>query len=360
MNLKKQNILFFSRSMHVGGAENIVIQLCEIFKPLVNDIVVCSCGGINLKKLNILNIRHYNIPDISKKNPYTIANIIKTLITIIKKENITIIHTHHRMAAFYVRLLRLNKKCKFINTSHNVFYDKRLLTRFAYKNSNLIACGEIVKENLYNFYGLDNVSVIRNSVKPFFKNVKCHSVIEKLRNDGHFIVANVGRLSKQKGMEYYIKAIPFVLKKHPESRFLIIGNGEDKEKLKRLVNNLNIKNKLYFIQDRQDIQNLLSQVDLLVLSSLWEGLPLVPIEGFSVGRTIVATSVGGTIEIVDNKKNGLLVLPKNSEDISQKIIWMIDNPKDRLMMEKNAKKKYYSCFSLNKFSEDYIDLYKKL
>ena len=51
MILEKQNILFFTRTMKLGGTENVILQLCEIFKPLVNKIVVCSCGGVNVQKL---------------------------------------------------------------------------------------------------------------------------------------------------------------------------------------------------------------------------------------------------------------------------------------------------------------------
>ena len=52
MELKKQNILFFTRTMGLGGTENVILQLCEIFKPLVNKIIVCSCGGINVKEVD--------------------------------------------------------------------------------------------------------------------------------------------------------------------------------------------------------------------------------------------------------------------------------------------------------------------
>lgn len=121
MNLKEQNILFFTRTMKLGGTENVVLQLCEIFKPLVNSIVVCSCGGVNVDKLNEMDIKHYLIPDIENKSISTLLTVCNTVKTIVKKERISIIHTHHRMAAFYVSLLGLYRKCKFINTSHNTF-----------------------------------------------------------------------------------------------------------------------------------------------------------------------------------------------------------------------------------------------
>ena len=198
-DLSKQNILFFTRTMELGGTENVILQLCETFKPLVNKIVVCSCGGVNEKKLKELNIKHYTIPDIENKNPSCIITVSKMLKKIIKNENITVVHTHHRMAAFYVAFLKIYKKCLFINTSHNTFDNKVKFTRYAYKHANLVACGEMVKKNLVETFGLPEkqVTVIHNAVKPFVDQIKVDSFIKQLHEKGCFVVGNIGRLSEQ-------------------------------------------------------------------------------------------------------------------------------------------------------------------
>lgn len=363
MNLQEQNILFFTRTMGLGGTENIILELCEILKPYVNKIVVCSCGGVNVSKLEDMGILHVNIKDIENKSISTLINTAIILKKIIKDEEITIIHTHHRMAAFYVSLLKMYKKCVFINTSHNTFKDKKKLTYWSYKHANLIACGEMVKKNLVSEYKLQdqNVTVIRNGIRAFDKNeIVQDSCLKRLHLDGNFIVGNIGRLSKQKGMEYFIRAIPEVVKKYPNIRFVIAGEGEDEDKLKALSKMLNIDKYLLFLGYRSDVQNLISQLDLVVISSLWEGLPLIPIETFSVEKTIIATAVDGTIEIVQNEKNGLLVKEKDSRQIADKIIWMVENQKARETMQKCAFNTYKSEFSIEKFGARYINYYKKV
>lgn len=361
MELKKQNILYFSRFMGLGGTENVILQLCEIFKPLVNKIVVCSCGGVNVKELQKLGINHYEITDIENKSLITIISNKKKINEIIKNEEITVIHTHHRMAAFYVEFMKLYKKCICINTCHNTFYNKKLLTKFAYKHINLITCGEMVKKNLEKYFDIpsDKITVIHNAVKPFDGKITSDPIIEKMRKDNCFIVGNIGRLSEQKGMEYYIKAIPDVINKHPNTKFLVVGDGEDKEKLISLVRQLRIEDYVVFMGYRRDIQNIMSQIDLIVLSSLWEGLPLTPIEAFSVGKTIVATAVDGTTEVVEDGKCGFLIESKNSEQITKKIIWIIEHPEEKNLMQRNAKKRYEQKFSIKKLSNAYIDFYER-
>lgn len=110
---------------------------------------------------------------------------------------------------------------------------------------------------------------------------------------------------------------------------MISGSGEDEAKLKQLSKDLRVEECLTFLGYRNDIQNLMSQLDLIVLSSLWEGLPLTPIEAFSVGKTIIATSVDGTPEVVKNMDNGLLIEPRNNCQIAEKINWMLENPDEK-------------------------------
>lgn len=362
MNLKNQNILYFARTMQLGGTENVVIQLCEIFKPLVNKIIVCSCGGVNVEKLDLMGIKHYEIQDIEIKSPQTVLSTLFILLKIVRKENISIIHTHHRMAAFYVSLLGLYRKCVFINTSHNTFDNKKWLTRFAYKHGNLIACGIMVKKNLIDYFLLpsNQITVIHNAVRPFAGPIIKDDLMSSLRNQGSFIVGNVGRLSEQKGMEYFIKAIPEIVVKHSNVRFVIVGVGEDEQKLNNLVQKLKINEYVTFMGYRDDIQNLMSQMDIVVLCSLWEGLPLTPIEAFSVGKTIVATAVDGTVEIVRDGVEGCLIPPKSVHDIASKVNLLIENPKLRFEYETQSSERYQREFSFDKFTKEYINYYERL
>lgn len=360
MELREQNILFFTRTMQLGGTENVILQLCEVFKPYVNNLAVCSCGGVNVEKLILMGIKHYEIPDIENKTPTVIFKTAKLLCNIVEKEKITVIHTHHRMAAFYVSILRLYKKCWFFNTSHNTFSDKKKFTKFAYKHAGLIACGENVRQNLIKEFAMpeSQVSVVYNAVKPFSGIVQIDHEIQTLRKNGCFIIGNVGRLSEQKGLEYYIKAVPCVLEKHPEARFLIVGSGEDENKLRTQVEDAGLSEVVLFLGYRTDVQNVMSQLDLIVLSSLWEGLPLTPIEAFSVEKTVIGTNVDGTPEIIEDGINGIIVEVKNENQLGSKINWMIEHPEERRNMEKAAKKTYESEFSFDTFAEKYKNYYK--
>ena len=361
MNLKNQNILFIVRTMGVGGTENVVLQLCQVFHNIVNRIVVCSTGGVLENELNRMGIQHYKIKDISSKNPLDFIFSCFEIREIIKKEKITIVHSHHRMGALIAEIVSPSSVIKVAN-AHNTFYDKRYLTRFAYKHTHLVAVGKKVKQNLTDYFGLPEkqISVIYNAVKPFDKNIDVVDALNKEKQQGNIVIGNIGRLAPQKGLEYFIDAAKLVLKKHTNARFFIVGDGPLKDKLQQMIRQYHLEKFVYMLGYRSDIQNVMSQCDFIVLSSLWEGLPLTPIEAFSVSKTVVATSVDGTPEIVKNNENGLLVEPKNIEQLADSICYLIENSDFREKLELCAKSTYDLKFSFNKLKENYIQYYTSL
>lgn len=145
MNFQNQNILFIVRTMGLGGTENVVLQLCEILSDKVNKIVVCSSGGVHEKKLQEMGTKNYMIPDIASKNLMDMLKSCHSIKNVIDKERITIVHFHHRMAAFYAELVAPKRVIRVAN-AHNTFTDKKKLTQLAYRNTKVVTVGKMVKK----------------------------------------------------------------------------------------------------------------------------------------------------------------------------------------------------------------------
>lgn len=360
-SLHEQNILMIARTMGLGGTENVVLQLCEILSGKVNKILVCSSGGVHEKKLQEMGIKHYVMPDIASKNPMDMLKSYRLIKSIINKEKITIVHSHHRMAAFYAELATPKKVVKVAN-AHNTFIDKKKLTQLAYRDTKVVAVGEIVKKNLIEYFEIskEQVCVIHNAVKSFDGNIVPIEALYQERQKGNVLIGNIGRLSEQKGINYFIEAAEITTRTHPEARFVIVGDGEEREKLQAQVKVKGLQDKVLFLGYRNDIQNVMSQLDFVVLSSLWEGLPLTPIEAYSVGKTVVGTAVDGTPEIICDGVDGYLVEPRNQMQLAEKMNELIENPEMQESMGIQAMKRYQDEFSFEKLSQRYIDFYEGL
>lgn len=346
------DILHISRTMGQGGAEKITYQLAVGLKDMFNRVFVVSSGGILEEKLKENNVSHLNIFDLETKNPFKILSNYKKMSNLIRTNNIKIVHVHHRMGLLYALLLKkINKRISIIYTAHNIFYDKKKLYKYLTNYSYNIAVGESVKRNLENF-GIYCNEVIYNSISNPNKKINFD-----IRKSNVFKVACIARLSKQKGVEFFIEAIVQLLKDGRNIEALIVGTGEDEKVLMEKVIRSECEKNIVFLGYREDVLNIIASVDLVVLPSLWEGYPLTPIETFMMGKTIVATNIEGTNEIV-NDDNGILIPPKSVSSIKKAITSMIDNPKKKRYLEKNAYEFYCRNFSYEVFLEKYRVVYQ--
>lgn len=358
MNLNEQNVLFIARGTQYGGTEKIILEMCEALVPYVKKIVVCSNGGMDVPYLDSLKIKHYEIPDIENKSPKVISSVIGKLSKIIKNNNINVVHSNHRMAAFYAQILSLQYEFIKVTTAHGVFENHKLLTMFCYENTDIIACGSTVAENLRKDYHIKEcrITVIHNAVK--IEQNEYSPIINNKKNT--ILVGNIGRLSEEKGQIYFIRAIPEVLKKNRNCMFVIIGDGDDRCKLEQETEKLGISENVRFLGHREDIANIISQLDIVVLSSLTEGLPLTPIEAFAQGIPVIATKVGGTAEIVHDGENGFLVPPKNVTQLSNKINKLIKEKEVYSILSNNAKETYEKEYSFEVFKNRVVSFYNNL
>ena len=351
---QKNNILHISRTMDIGGAERIVYQLATDLKDEFDQVHVASTGGLWEEKLAENGIQHHRILDVDSKQPATVLKILASLSKIIKENKITLVHTHHRMAAFYIRLLQLrHPNLIHVYTAHNVFKDKLPLYKFALGKAHAIAVGEAVSENLKTDVGIKDTTVIYNGV---LMEESQDTVPEIARTRG-VKIGCIARLSEQKGLTYLIEAMSLVT--NPSVSLFIVGDGELRNDLIDQTKELGLEERIHFLGYRSDVVECINSFDFLVSSSLYEGLALNVIETFMNGKTIVATDIPGINEIV-NGTNGLLVPVRNPNAMAQEIDKLAGEVKFREKLAKKARLDYESKYSYSSFINNYKQFYTKL
>ena len=351
---RKNNILHISRTMDIGGAERIVYQLSSDLKDEFDSVHVASTGGLWESELAAQGIQHHKILDIDSKNPVTVLKLLFSIHQIIKQKGITIVHTHHRMAAFYIRLLKLvHPKLIHVYTAHNVFKDKLPLYGFALKNAKSVAVGEAVNKNLKEDVGITDSRVIYNGV--VLKETD-EQVDEIISYDG-IKLGCIARLSEQKGLTYLLDAMSLLTIK--DIRLFIVGEGELREELENKVKELNLQDSVIFLGYRKDIVECINSFDFCVLPSVFEGFGLVAIEAFMNSKTLVATDIPGLNEVVTNK-NGVLVPAKDPAALASAIDKLATDATLRQELSSQAKKDYENRFSYPMFLENYRALYREI
>ena len=174
------------------------------------------------------------------------------------------------------------------------------------------------------------------------------------------IVGTVGRLSPQKATEDFIEAAALLRRRFPDAQFLIVGEGERRAELERLVVARGLSASVRFTGYRQDVPRLLAAMDVFVLSSLYEGMPFSILEAMAAARPVVATRVDGVPEVVAEGETGVLVPPREPEQLADAIGFLLVHPDRAREMGRRGRERVRAHFSWERMVETIERLYREL
>lgn len=174
------------------------------------------------------------------------------------------------------------------------------------------------------------------------------------------LIGTVGRLHPQKGFGDLLTALAALRAEFPESRLLLVGDGELRAALEQQVQQLGLQERVSFTGTRSDVPDLLCALDLFVLPSLWEGLPNVILEAMASGLPVVATAVGGTPELVVDKVTGLLVPPSAPAALAGALAELMRQPLLRQQLGAAGRQRVIQHFALEQTVRATVQLYEEL
>ena len=151
------------------------------------------------------------------------------------------------------------------------------------------------------------------------------------------VVGAVGRLNDQKGHRYLVEAAARILDQRPEVRFLFAGDGDRMDSLKTQARDLGIAGQVVFAGHRTDVPDVLGAIDVLAISSLYEGTPLTLFEAMAAGKAIVSTAVDGCREVLSDGETGLLVPPGDAPALAEGLLKVLNTPSLRASLSANAR-----------------------
>jgi glycosyltransferase involved in cell wall biosynthesis len=300
---------------------------------------------------------------VSFKNVYGIMGVMD-------QEKPDIVHLHGYRAANFGRIAARKKGVKNIVHEHAVLnvLPHQYVADFLLRNytDSAIAVSNSVKEFMVRGRNIpeEKINVIQNGIRlDIFKKRDPNIVSEKRSELGieeeYGVVGTVTRLRREKGVEYFIRSIPSILREFPETVFIIAGDGPMKDEMEQLVKNLDIAKQVKFLGFRKDVPDLLSIFDVNVVPSLSEGLPLSLIEAMAIGNAIVATEVGGLKEVGEEGKTVFFVPPKDPKAIAEKVCYLFKN-KDICLKLSNYARANSAKYSMEGNALLLIDYYNKI
>jgi glycosyltransferase involved in cell wall biosynthesis len=313
------------------------------------------------------------VVDFSEKQngrPNSLQDIRKYIIS----NKIDIVHTHTPRAilALY-RVLGGKLDIFHVATKHSLFTpsDRRwglqytLLDRLGlYLPGHVVAVSQAMFKKISSYPGMGNgVSAICNDIpcEFFYKPDQRDACRTELKLAPESLVIGwTGRIEKVKRIDLLLMAFASVLTRYPNARLILAGDGDLKQKLEEYATQLGISDAVIWTGFRKDIPRLLAAMDIFVQTSVNEGLSLSILEAMAAEKAIIATQVGGTSELLENGKTGVLIPPRMVSSIENAILYLLEHPEFRHEIANAARSFALGHFNAGKMANEYQQLYESL
>ncbi len=326
----KSKILIFMFSLYGGGAQRTIVNIInninkEEFEPI---LVLGTKKDNDYIDFVDKNIRTVNLN--KKKLRYCLFDLIK----VIRRENPDLLFTtliNNNIMLAFARLISLRKIPVIVREANNrtqsgkVSIFNKLITflTYNYLADRVIALSKGVKEDLIKNFKVneDKIEVIYNPVEiKKIKDLSNEDIDDINFNDAEKTIIAVGRLAEAKDYPTLLRAFSIVVR-YVKTRLIIVGKGDLEKKLKELSKQLNINDRVIFLDFKKNPYKYMKRADVFVLSSKWEGFGHVIVEAMACGIPVISTNCkSGPAEIIGDNRYGILTPVGDYETLAREII----------------------------------------
>lgn len=367
MEARKVKVLQLVNGFGIGGGEIGLLQLVRMLNREKYHQVICAVGqGGPLQ--NDFEATGYRVEVFNKKCSLDFSLIVKVA-NLMREEKIDIVMTTLFYAdvigAFAARRANVPIDISWECVTHPYKFRHMFTYRKALKTIDMVvAVSDAIRNEVITKRGAprEKTQTIHYGVdiqkyKIFDGKAKR---AELGVHDDEILFGVNARMTIQKGHIYLVEAAKEVVRKYPNVKFALAGDGPLHGDLENQIKRSGLQQHFMLLGFRNDIVELLNAYDMFVLPSLWEGLPNVVLEAMACGKGVIATAVDGTVEAVNDGETGLLVPAKAPTALAEALIKVLDNPELIKSMGKKSRARIEAEFTIEKEVKKFEQLYDSL
>ena len=321
-------------SLPVGGAEDLLASIMTGLDPArfqVTAVCIGAAGSVG-DELRRQGFQVIALGLHLKHTPWW--RIVGAVRQVLRQQSPDILHTHLYHPNFYGRLASLGLGLPVVASVHNA-YTRVKLHRclwnhlLGYVTQRLLVSSRQVFQDVRRYDRLPAEKILLLPYGIRLSEVACPLTKAEAKAalglEG-FCVGTIGRLEEQKGHRHLVAAVPAIAAAIPDLKVLLVGDGRLRGDLEGQVQELGLQQVVHFLGTRRDLARLYRAMDVFVLPSLWEGLPLVLLKAMAAGLPVIATRVSGVEEVIRDGVNGRLVPPGQAEALAQAVLELAAQP----------------------------------
>ena len=368
--MRRLKVLHVVPHMHIGGLEKVIVNLWKHLDRRLIDLSVC-CElekGVLGESLEQDGCELLRLPASRRKTDY--FTWLK-LCRLLRQRRFDIVHSHSIHSFIDCALCSLLAgTSRWVHTFHFGNYPnlpghylaaERLLGPLARQ---LVAVGHAQRDSMVRHLGYSPgmLEVIWNGVELEEQGYD-DSRREKLRQElgiagGGTVIGSVAVLSEQKGIPVLLDAARLVLEARSDLRFIIVGGGPRERLLRQMSDEMGLADRVLFTGWREDAGEIMRLLDIFVMSSLWEAMPIVLMEAMAAARPILATTVGDIPYMIEDGETGLLAPAGDPEALAEGLLRLAGDPGLRRRLSQAGRRSYERRFTARTMAVAYERLYQ--
>jgi glycosyltransferase involved in cell wall biosynthesis len=367
----KPSLAYVVNALNPGGTERLVVDMSRVFARDFNLMVICldepGTWGRELRAEGIPVHCVWRQPGLDLSMPRKLAALFRAAGT-------RLVHAHQCTPWFYAALSRLRHRApKLLLEEHGRFYPEVQNRKRALVNKLLIrplthrfvAVSEDVRARLERYEGLDakQIRVIYNGVTvPAQIDPAARAALRErlgFRSD-EFVVGTVGRFDSIKNLPMLVRSLAAVSQRHPKLRGLLVGDGPEMPRIRGLLAELGLAERVQLTGYRDDARQLAQCMDLFVLASFSEGTSMALLEAMAAGVPVAVTNVGGNPEIVTAGETGWVVPSDDVGALTQAVDEAVRDAGLRQRRAEAGRQRFHERFLFAGMIDHYRNLYREL
>jgi glycosyltransferase involved in cell wall biosynthesis len=360
-------ILHLISSAGMYGAETVVLNLTGAQKALGHEPVI----GV----FNNQHRPHLELASEAKKRFFQVEvfdchgrfdrSTVRAIGKFVAGNSIDVVHSHGYKSDIYGYLAVRRERTPWVATCHLWTRGTRSIRFYEFLDAmvlrrarRVVGVSDAITEALAGS-GIpeSRLATVYNGTDLMRFNTGSRSLRDELEIGDRLLIGTVGRLETQKGIEYFVRAAQEVLAEFPDAQFVVIGEGSLRSQLSRLIHDLKLDRNVHLLGERTDMPGVYASLDLFVLASIDEGMPMTILEALAASRPVIATRVGAVSKLVMDGKTGLLLEARDVSALRNAILACLRDRNLARSFGVNGERHVRSSFSAEAMARNYDGIY---
>jgi glycosyltransferase involved in cell wall biosynthesis len=366
--MRRVKVLQLISSGGYYGAENMLLNLCAS-----QEKSGCENSLLLFYNVHVPNVEFY---ERARRRGLSVRMVhckgradwraVRQIEEYIQEDSVDLVHTHGYKADLYGYLAAWRCHKPVVATCHNWVGGTAALgiynhlDRMALKKFNaLAAVSDAVAQRLLAFgVPAEKIKTVANGIDVTAFE-RAHP-LPLLKAEGSTVVGVVARLDLQKGFEYLLRAARELCKTFPDLKIVIAGEGPDRNAIEEIIEQYGLQSSVVLAGQQSNMPAVYAAMDIFVLPSLNEGLPMTVLEAMAASKPVIATRVGAIPSVIRDGENGLLVAPKDSEGLRNAVASLLNDPERRRRLGDQAHTWVSQNYTSEAMALKYREMYEEV